>query len=314
MTTIRIATRESALARWQADWVAAKLCRRNVETQMVYVTTQGDVNLSGPVETIGTQGVFTKEVQRAVLDGRADLAVHSLKDLPTEEAPGLVLAAVPVRAPIDDCLVSAKYASLAEIPTGAVIGTGSLRRKAQLTAINPGWEIRPIRGNLQTRLAKLDRGEYEALILAHAGLVRMGYEERITEILPTDVLTPAVSQGALGLECRETDEQTRTVLETLIDPAAFLAAIAERSLLRALQGGCLAPVGAVSIWNGLEISLTGRVAAVDGSQILNRTSRAAFSELTVAPENRRLAQKLGVSVANQLLSDGAGNLIDQARK
>lgn len=320
-STIRIATRESALARWQADWVAEQLKERGVNTEMVYVTTQGDVNQSGPVETIGTQGVFTKEVQRAVLDGRADLAVHSLKDLPTEEAPGLILAAVPQRAPIDDCLVSAKYESLDQIPPDAVIGTGSLRRKAQLLAINPRWDIRPIRGNLQTRLAKLDRGDYEALILAHAGLIRLGYEKRITQILPTDVITPAVSQGALGLECREEDTQTQATLLQLTDPLAFLSTVAERSLLKTLQGGCLAPVGAVTRRNGQELILTGRVAAVDGSRILNQTLFVRFSGTGpldtiegLGERQKEQARQLGVDVANQLLAQGAGTLINQARK
>ena len=317
MSTIRIATRQSALAKWQADWVASQLERLGCEVEMVYVTTHGDVNQSGPIESIGTQGVFTKEIQKALLDNRADVAVHSMKDLPTMQAPGLVLAAVPPRAPTADCLVSPYYNSLDELPDSAVIGTGSLRRKAQLLAINPKWNVQPIRGNLQTRLNKirLESGAtpsapFDAIILAEAGLRRMGYDDQIAQVIPQTQLMPAAGQGALALECRADDESTLAIVGQLNSPEVYASTVAERTLLAVLEAGCLAPVGCMTrvffddISQCGQIELTGRVIAADGSKILEYSDCA----------DMEIAEELGRHVAQRLLNLGADKLIAESRE
>lgn len=316
MSTIRIATRQSALAKWQADWVASQLKRFGYEVEMVYVTTHGDVNQVGPIESIGTQGVFTKEVQNVLLDNRADVAVHSMKDLPTMQAPGLVLAAVPPRAPTADCLVTSYYKSLDELPDGAVIGTGSLRRKAQLLAINPKWNVQTIRGNLQTRLNKIrpesgaaPSAPFDAIILAEAGLRRMGFDDRIAQVIPQTQLMPAAGQGALALECRAGDESTLTAVEKLNAPEVYASTLAERTLLAVLEAGCLAPVGCMTrvffddISQCGQIELTGRVIAADGSKILEYSDCA----------DMEIAEELGRHVAQRLLAAGADKLIAESR-
>ena len=317
MKTIRIATRQSALAKWQADWVASQLFRFGVETEMVYVTTHGDVNQTGPIESIGTQGVFTKEVQKALLDNRADVAVHSMKDLPTMQATGLVLAAVPPRAPVSDCLVSSFYKNLSDIPDGAIIGTGSLRRKAQLLAMNLNWNVEPIRGNLQTRLNKLRGSDdaapsasFDAIILAEAGLRRMGFDDRIAQVIPLTQLMPAAGQGALALECRAGDQSTLEAIGQLNSPETFAATSAERTLLAVLEAGCLAPVGCMTrilsdnSSQRFQIELTGRVVAPDGSKMLEFTDCA----------DSHSASQLGRRVAERLLASGADRLIAESRK
>ncbi|MBQ3351730.1 MAG: hydroxymethylbilane synthase [Thermoguttaceae bacterium] len=316
MSTIRIATRQSALAKWQADWVASQLKRFGYEVEMVYVTTHGDVNQVGPIESIGTQGVFTKEVQNVLLDNRADVAVHSMKDLPTMQAPGLVLAAVPPRAPTADCLVTSYYNSLDELPDGAVIGTGSLRRKAQLLAINPKWNVQTIRGNLQTRLNKIrpesgaaPSAPFDAIILAEAGLRRMGFDDRIAQVIPQTQLMPAAGQGALALECRAGDESTLTAVEKLNAPEVYASTLAERTLLAVLEAGCLAPVGCMTRVlsddnsQSVQIELTGRVIAADGSKILEQTDCADWQN----------AEELGRRIAQRLLAAGADKLIAESR-
>ena len=316
MSTIRIATRQSSLAKWQADWVAAQLVRLGFEVEMVYVTTHGDVNQTGPIESIGTQGVFTKEVQKALLDNRADVAVHSMKDLPTMQAPGLVLAAVPPRAPTADCLVTPFYKSLEELPDSAVIGTGSLRRKAQLLAINPKWNVQPIRGNLQTRLNKIRpsggatlSAPFDAIILAEAGLRRMGFDDRIAQVIPLTQLMPAAGQGALALECRIGDESTLAAVGRLNSPEVHAATLAERTLLAVLEAGCLAPVGCMTRVlsddnsQNVQIELTGRVIAADGSKALEQTDVA----------NAQDVKELGRRVAEKLLNLGADKLIAESR-
>jgi hydroxymethylbilane synthase len=300
---IRIGTRGSALARWQAEWVASRLTELNVEVSLVPITTSGDVQQKGPVEMIGTRGVFTKEIQRELLEGRVDLAVHSLKDLPTEPVPGLCLAAVPERAPVSDVLVSRKYASLAELPQEALVGTGSLRRRAQLLHVRPDLKTLEIRGNVDTRLRKLDQGEYDAILLAEAGLRRLGLVQHITEILPASVSLPAVGQGALGLEARDDDAPTRQVLARLDHPPSHAAVLAERAMLAALQGGCLAPIAA---WGRMEadgLVLTGRVLDGDGSRRLETTLSGTAEA----------AEDLGRRVAAELIEQGAADLIQSAR-
>lgn len=299
---LRLGTRGSPLARWQADHVAARLASLGIDVEMVHITTQGDVK-SGPLGEIGGQGLFTKEIQRALLDGRIDLAVHSLKDLPTEEVPELVLAAVPERESPGDALLSSHYASLGELPSQARVGTGSTRRKAQLWHLRPDLAISDIRGNVETRIRKLDEGEFDAIILAEAGLKRLGLDDRIRQILPREQVLPAVGQGALGIEARAADSATLTLLAPLNDPATRAAVLAERAMLRTLRGGCLAPVGAWGRLEGETLRLDGVVLSGDG-----RTRVFAASAGKAAA-----AEELGRAVAEDLLAQGAAALIAGSR-
>lgn len=301
---VRLGTRASLLARWQADWVAGRLRESGVEVELVPITTQGDAQQTGPIGAIGTQGVFTKELQRALLEGQIDLAVHSLKDLPTEPVPGLALAAVPPRGPVGDCLVSVRYRGFAELPERAVVGTGSLRRQAQLLAARPDLLLRDVRGNVDTRLRKLADGQYDALILAEAGLKRLGLDQHVTEVLPKSVVLPAVGQGALGIEARARDEATLRVLAHLDDRATHAAVTAERTLLAQLRGGCLAPIAAWAREDDAgQLRLDARVVARDGSRLLETFGVSGLDE----------AELLGQTAAQQLLADGAAELIAASR-
>ncbi len=300
---IRLGTRASALAKWQAQWVAARLEEAGVDVQLVPITTSGDRHKTGSIANLGSQGVFTKEIQAALLDERIDLAVHSLKDLPTDPVPGLCLAAVPERGPIGDALVCNSHGSLDELPEGAVVGTGSLRRRAQLLQARRDLQIRDIRGNVGTRLEKVARGEYDALVLAEAGLRRLGLAEHIRQGLFPAILLPAVGQGALGLETRQDDEATRSALAAIDDTASHAAVFAERGMLAALEGGCLAPVAA---WGRIEdgqLTLTGRVLDADGH-------RSVEASLSADPDD---AERLGQQVADELFGQGAAELIATSR-
>jgi hydroxymethylbilane synthase len=312
---LRLGTRASALARWQANWVAAQLRQRGIDVQLTPITTTGDRQL-GTIEAIGAQGVFTKEIQLALLDGHVDLAVHSLKDMPTLAAPGLCLAAVPERAEAGDVLVSAQAASLADLPQGAAIGTGSLRRRAQLIHFRRDLQMKDIRGNIDTRLRKL-RGDpsdfrsgenrtapYDALVLAEAGLRRLGLEAHITQKLPFEIVLPAPGQGALALEIRSDDEPTRRLVAQLDHAPTHAAVVAERAMLAALQGGCLAPVAALGRVDGDRLTLIGRVLSADGVRRIEAHETATLAE----------AVPLGRQVAELLLTQGAGELIQSARQ
>ncbi|MEO2009832.1 MAG: hydroxymethylbilane synthase [Pirellulaceae bacterium] len=302
MTRIRLGTRASALAIWQANWVTTQLENNGHSVEIVNITTSGDTH-SIPLGVGSGQGVFTKEIQRAVLDGRVDLAVHSLKDLPTEPIEGLQLIAVPRRASNLDCLVSSKYWSLADLPRQAKVGTGSARRLAQLLHERPDLDIQNIRGNVGTRLSKLDDGEFDAILLAEAGLRRLGFDDRIREIFPPRRITPAVGQGALGLEIREADQCTADVVQALDDLDTHAAIRAERTMLRHLRGGCLAPVGG---WARIEqgrLVLLGVVCSLGGEQRLRIEADADISD----------ARSLGEEVARQLKSLGSDRLLAEAR-
>jgi hydroxymethylbilane synthase len=300
---LRLGTRGSPLARWQADHIAACLGTLGIDVEMIHITTQGDVK-TGPLGQIGGQGLFTKELQRALLENRIDLAVHSLKDLPTEPVEGLALAAVPERESPGDVLVSIRFASVSALPLRARVGTGSLRRKAQLLHTRSDLVIEEIRGNVETRLRKLDDGEYEAIVLAEAGLKRLGFTDRITQTLPRELMLPAIGQGALGIEARCDDEATLALLAPLNDSATRHAVLAERSLLRTLRGGCLAPVGAWGRIDGSQLKLDAVVLSGDGQQRL----LASGSDVPEADE------VLGEKVAQQLLDQGAAELISQSRQ
>ena len=302
MPHLRIGTRKSPLARWQAQWVAAELEKLGNSIEMVWIVTQGDVTAQ-PLGTVGGQGLFTKEIQRALLDGEIDLAVHSLKDLPTQPIDGLALAAVPQREVVGDCLIAPLGTTIENLPLGARIGTGSLRRAAQLRAWRADLEILDIRGNVETRIKKLDDGIYEAIVLAEAGLHRLGYLDRVAQKLPLHRLLPAVGQGALGLETRADDETTLKALSALNHAASQLAVTAERSLLAHLRGGCLAPVAAWCRMEGDKLRLEAKVLSLDGQTQLQADRRFAPDQ---AQEEGRLA-------AEELIAAGAQQLIESAR-
>ncbi len=305
--TVRIATRTSRLALWQAEHTAALLraADADVHVELVHVSTEGDRVLTEPLATFGGTGVFTREVQHAVLDGRADLAVHSLKDLPTVAADGLTLAGVPDRGPVRDVLVLPAgfegERTLDGLAEGAKVGTGSVRRQSQLRSARPDLQVADVRGNVETRLRKLDEGEYDALLLAEAGLVRLELAERIDVFLEPPLMFHAVGQGALGLECRADDDETVGRLRAISDEATFVAVRAERALLAELRAGCHAPVGVASAVAGDEVTMTGVVLSADGTERVERQQTGERSD----PEatGRELARALFESGADALLGD-----------
>lgn len=310
---LRIGTRASPLALWQANWVAARLREHGCAVELVTIATSGDAQQQGPIGALGLQGVFTKEIQRALLEGRVDLAVHSLKDLPTEPVAGLILAAVPPRETTADVLVSRDASHFSALHAGARIGTGSARRVSQLRYARPELNYLDIRGNVETRLRKLDDGEYDAIVLAAAGLMRLGFAERITQTLPTELILPAIGQGALGLECRGDDAATQAALAALDHAPSHGAALAERAMLRALRGGCLAPVGAHTYAPSKgELALQGCVLSGDGTARIRTELRTEIDFIT-GESWRDAANDLGEQVALLLIQDGAERLILAAR-
>lgn len=317
MKPIRIGTRGSTLALWQAHWVEEELSRHGFDTRIVEIGTSGDHNRLQPIADLGAEGVFTKEIQRALLAGEIDLAVHSLKDLPTEHVDGLKFVASPRRGPFRDAFVSDKAVGPETLPDGAVIGTGSVRRKAQLLNLfGTRFEIADIRGNVETRLRKLDAGEYDAVILAEAGLVRLGLETRIASLLEPPRFLPAIGQGALGIEARvENVAELQTAIDCLNDWPTFAAVLAERSLLRSLRGGCLAPIAAhatvdISSANDMaaELTLHARVLSPDGKQRLETRQRTPVNFSQDATDIREIASQSGIAAAEELLAAGADAL------
>ena len=308
---LKLGTRGSALALWQSNWVASQLREFGFAVEMVEISTQGDVR-SGPIGAIGSQGVFTKEIQRALLDEEVDFAVHSLKDLPTEEIAGLCLTCVPPRERVGDVLVSNTISSFDGMAEGAVVGTGSMRRKAQLLNQRPDLQVKDIRGNVDTRLQKLDDGQYDAIILAESGLKRLGLVERINHVIDRAVMIPAVGQGALGLECRTQDSEVREILAHLNDSESFISVTAERAMLRALRAGCLAPVGAFAEIVEERLQLQGVVLSGTGDQRVDAESEVVLAQLSES-QQVDAADELGRAVAKNLIAQGATGLIAEAR-
>lgn len=312
---IRVGTRASLLARTQTGWVVDQLRGHGHAVEIVTISTQGDARADVPIATIGGDGVFVRELERALLEHRIDAAVHSLKDLPTEGTPGLDVACVPERAMPFDVLVSRGPSTLESLPPGAVVGTSSVRRIAQVKAIRGDLIVRAIRGNVDTRLRRLDGGEYDCLILAGAGLERLGLANRITHVLRPDSFWPAVSQGALGVQIRVDDERLRRALGPLDDPATHDAVRAERSCLAALAGGCLAPIGA---WGRLAddggLELGGCVLEEAGDRV---TRIVATARAPVAAGDRRVLsdapEALGKQLAGMLLDRGAEAMLARMR-
>lgn len=300
-TPLRLGTRASPLALWQANFVAQHLrplvYPRAVE--LVLIQTHGDRVQDQPLAHIGGDGLFTKEIQQALLDNRADVAIHSLKDLPTAPVPGLTLAAVPPRGPTGDAFVSRKYRCFDDLPTGATLASSSLRRRAQILHRRPDLRLVDMRGNIDTRLRKLDEQQLDGLILAQAGLVRLGLAEVISEILDPTWMLPAVGQGALGLECRADDALTISYVRMLDDPATRVAVEAERALLSALGGGCLVPIGTTTHSEPDWLRLRAAVLAPDGSRriVLSREGPAAQ------------ARSVGAELAADLLAAGAAEIL-----
>jgi hydroxymethylbilane synthase len=288
-----IASRGSQLALWQARWVEAQLTAAGHECRIEIIKTTGDKITDVPLAKVGTKGLFTKEIEEALLDGRAQLAVHSLKDLPTELPEGLVLAAVPEREDPRDAVIGRK---LADLPHGAKVGTSSLRRSAQLRKLRPDLVIESIRGNLDTRIRKLDEGQYDAILLAAAGMKRLGWGARIAEILSPDLMCPAVGQGALAIETR-----AGFALPAVLDhPDSHIAVLAERGLLGALGGGCQVPIGAHATVAGGRVKLLGLVAAPDGSEVVRAEAEGPVSE----------AAAIGRRLGAELLDRGARKILD----
>lgn len=299
MKTLRIGTRGSALALWQAQHVRTRLARLGVEAELVVIKTSGDQFQSAQLAAIGLKGVFIKELEDALLSRRVDLAVHSMKDVPTEIPEGLVIAAICEREDVRDALLSRNGTDLRTLPEGARIGTSSLRRQAQLLWFRPNLCVVPLRGNVDTRLRKLSAGEVDAIVVAKAGLDRLGASERITEVLSPEISLPAVGQGALGIECRANDRSVCELLTVLDHPETRVAITAERALLAALQGGCQVPVGAWGRIQDGRLVLDAAVLASDGSACIRQ--RAEDQPANAAALGRRLAQTLLEAGADRLL-------------
>jgi hydroxymethylbilane synthase len=299
MANLRIGSRGSQLALWQANHIAALLRERGHEVVLEIIKTTGDKILDVALSKVGTKGMFTKEIEEALAEGRIDLAVHSLKDLPTELSAEFEIAAITKRENPCDVLCSTEYKSIDELPRGARVGTSSLRRQAQLKAIRPDLEIHPLRGNVDTRLRKLAQGEYDAVILAAAGLRRLGKTDLVQQEIPSTLMCPAAGQGALGIEIRKGDSATKRHLAFLDDPDARMATTCERALLNKLGGGCQVPIGASAEVRDGRIHLDAIVAHPDGSKIL-RESRDGDDPV-----------KLGNEVGESLLHRGGDAILEE---
>lgn len=302
--TLKIATRRSPLALWQAHYVKEHLIRIYPELaiELVPMVTKGDVILDTPLAKIGGKGLFVKELENALLSGEADIAVHSMKDVPMQFPAGLELSVICKREDPRDAFVSNRYRSLAELPQGARVGTSSLRRQCQLKQLRPDLDIQSLRGNVGTRLSKLDNDDYDAIILAAAGLIRLELQQRIASFIDVETSLPAAGQGAVGIECRSDDERVKQLLAPLADAQTTACVLAERAMNNRLQGGCQVPIGGYAILQNNQIYLRALVGALDGSKIIRAEGKSAV-------EN---AEILGVQVGQQLLQQGADKILQAA--
>lgn len=299
--TLRIATRESALALWQANYVKDKLERAHPElnVELVPMTTKGDQILDTPLAKIGGKALFVKELEVAMLEGRADIAVHSMKDVPVEFPDGLMLYTICEREDPRDAFVSNRFNTIDELPDGAVVGTSSLRRQCQIKALRPDLKIVDLRGNVNTRLRKLDEGQYDAIILASAGLIRLEMPERIKQYLPVEFMLPANGQGAVGIECRSDDSQVQQWLKVLEHSETRYRVLAERAMNRGLEGGCQVPIGSYAEIQDDTLSLSGLVGSLDGTKVIRGNIEGSLSD----------AEQLGSALAKELLAKGADKIL-----
>jgi hydroxymethylbilane synthase len=299
--TLKIATRKSPLALWQAEHVKSRLLALNPDliVELVTFTTKGDIILDTPLAKIGGKGLFVKELEVAMLEGDADIAVHSMKDVPMEFPEGLELGVILERENPTDAFVSNNFKTLEDLPQGAIVGTSSLRRQCQLQNLRPDLIIRSLRGNVQTRLSKLDSGEFDAIILASAGLLRLEMDSRIAQYLKPEVSLPAGGQGAVGIELRSNDEETLALLKPLQHDTTAYRVTAERAMNRRLEGGCQVPIACYAVESNGELWLRGLVGSVDGKQMLTAEYRAPVAE----------AEALGIKAAEDLLGQGADKIL-----
>lgn len=300
---IRIATRKSPLALWQANFVKQNLllAHKDLTVELIPMVTQGDIILDSPLSKIGGKGLFVKQLEQAILNNEADIAVHSIKDIPAQFPEGLMLAAICQRDEVRDAFVANKYASLNDLPKGAIVGTSSLRRQCQLRSHFPHLIIKDLRGNVGTRLNKLDDEQYDAIILASVGLKRLSLEHRITQYIDTDLMLPAVGQGAIGIESRTDDKQILDIISVLDDKKSRVCIQAERAMNNALQGGCQVPIAGYCRLNNDELVLQGLVGRVDGSKIIKQQITGFINE----------AESLGEKLAKQLLNQGADLILTE---
>lgn len=299
--TLKIATRQSPLALWQANYVKDRLQQLypDLTIELVPMVTKGDVILDSPLAKIGGKGLFVKELENALLTKEADIAVHSMKDVPMQFPEGLGLAVICQREDPRDAFVSHSYRTFAELPQGAVVGTSSLRRQCQLKALRTDLDIRSLRGNVGTRLSKLDNGDYDAIILASAGLIRLGLADRIASFIDVEQSLPAAGQGAVGIECRTDDAQVQALLAPLADAETTYCVRAERAMNNHLQGGCQVPIGGYAVLQQGQLYLRALVGDIDGSRIIRAEGKSPV-------EN---AEALGVQIAEQLLAQGADKIL-----
>lgn len=309
LTALTIATRQSPLALWQAEHIQSRLQQLypQLQVQLLKIVTKGDKILDTPLAKIGGKGLFVKELEQALYDGQADIAVHSLKDVPMQLPDGLMLGAYCTRAAPTDAFVSNQYGHIDELPQGAVVGTSSLRRQCQLKFQRPDLVIKTLRGNVGTRLAKLDAGDYDAIILATSGLQRVDLSARIRHELDVDLSLPAVGQGALAIECRSDDAAVLQLLAPLNDAQARIRLLAERALNRHLQGGCQVPIAAFAVLEQQTLWLRGRVGEPDGSVLLKSDQRVLLQGSQAEQESQ--AEQLGIQVADALLQSGADKIL-----
>ncbi|MGI6679031.1 MAG: hydroxymethylbilane synthase [Dehalobacterium sp.] len=306
MREIVIGTRDSALALWQTRWVEGELKKHwpDYSFRVVDIKTKGDKILDVALAKIGDKGLFTKELEVWMLEKKIDIAVHSMKDVPTKLPEGLIIGAMGPREDPGDVLVSHKGYKLADLPPGAKIGTSSLRRRAQLLRYRPDFNLYDIRGNLNTRISKMEKEDFDGIILAAAGVKRLGWTDKITDYLDFDVCLPSVGQGSIGVECREDDEEVLKIIQVVNDPDAFDAITGERAFLRKLEGGCQIPIGALGEIKGESMTLHGLVASLDGSTIL----RDAITG------SRRAGDQLGRTLADRLIAAGAEKILADVRR
>jgi len=303
LETIRIATRKSQLALWQAEFVGRRLqeCHPGLKVELVTMTTQGDRILDAPLAKIGGKGLFVKELEQSMFRMESDIAVHSMKDVPVELPEGLHIPVVLERENPCDAFVSNDFATLDDLPQGAIVGTSSLRRRCQLAELRPDLEIQDLRGNVNTRLAKLDNGEYQAIILASAGLIRLEMEERIRQVIAPEVMLPAIAQGAIGIECRHGDADVEALLAPLNHEDTHTRIMAERAMNTRLQGGCQVPIGGYSEIDKGVIIVRGLVGRPDGSEMIHGV-------ISGRPED---AEELGDVLGQDLLSRGADVILKE---